>query len=112
MGAPAQATGLASETISAAATNGFLGWSPEPDRSIYTVRGGADGTAATAYATTTAYAVGKSVTYSGKTYIVRTAVSGSNTVAPDTNPAFVLLDNRKGPAELQASTVRKPQFYR
>ncbi|QLQ37985.1 hypothetical protein [Micromonospora robiginosa] len=112
MGVPTQAPGLVSESLSAAATNGFLGWSPEADRSQYTVRGGADGSAATAYADSTAYAVGKTVTYGGKTYVVRTAVGSGNTTKPDVNSAFVLADNRKGPAEIQAATVRRPQFYR
>lgn len=112
MGAPTQAAGVASESLAAATTNGFLGWSPEADRTQYTVRGGSDGSAATAYADSTAYAVGKSVTYSSRTYIVRTAVLNTNTVKPDVNAAFVLADNRKGPAEIQAPTARKPQFYR
>ena len=112
MGAPTQATGLASESLASAATNGFLGWSPEADRTQYTVRNGSDGTAATAYADSTAYAVGKSVTYSGRTYIVRTAVSSANTTKPDVSSSFVLQDNRKGPAEIQSSTARRQQFYR
>jgi hypothetical protein len=112
MGLPTQSAGTASESIAAAATNGFLGWSPETDRAVYTVRGGGDGTAATAYADSTAYAVGKTVTYSGKTYLVRTAVGSGNTTKPDVNPAFVVVDNRKGPAELQSPTARKPQYYR
>lgn len=112
MGVPTQATGIASESLAAAATNGFLGWSPEPDRTVYTTRGGGDGTAATAYADSTAYAVGKSVTYNTKTYLVRSAVGSGNTTKPDVNAAFVVADNRKGPAEIQAPTTRKPQFYR
>lgn len=112
MGVPTQTAGLASESLAAAATNGFLGWSPEADRTQYTVRNGSDGTAATAYADSTAYAVGKTVTYLGKTYVVRTAVSSANTTKPDVNSSFALVDNRKGPAEIQSPTVRKPQFYR
>ena len=112
MGAPTQTAGTASESIAAAATNGFLGWSPETDRTVYTVRGGGDGTAATAYADSTAYAVGKTVTYNGKTYLARTAVGSGNTTKPDVNSSFVLADNRKGGGEIQSPAVRKSQFYR
>lgn len=112
MGTPTQVAGVVSESLAAQATNGFLGWSPDTDRTQYTVRNGADGTAAVAYATTTAYAVGKSVTYNGKTYVVRTTVSSANTTAPDTNGSFVQFENHKGPAEVQTATVRRAQFYR
>lgn len=106
-----QIAGLASETTALAATNGFLGWSPDADKTVYSLRNGSDGTPATAYATTTAYAVGKTVTYAGVTYVVRTAVLATNTVAPDTNTSFVPLENHRGPAEVQ-SLVPGPQFYR
>lgn len=112
MGSPTQVTGTASESISAAATNGFLGWSPEPDRTVYTLRNGSDGSAATAYADSTAYAVGKSVTYGGTTYVVKTAVLGSNTTKPDVNSKFVAVDNRRGGAENTDAVSRRKQFYR
>jgi hypothetical protein len=109
MGTPTQASGAAAESTSAAASAGFLGWSPEADRSAYTMRNGSDGSAATAYANSTAYAVGKTVTSGGLTYVVRTAVTSANTTAPASNSAFVLVDNHRGSAE---TTGRKPQFYR
>lgn len=112
MGAPTQSAGTASESAGSAATNGFTGWSPEMDRTVYTVRNGWDGTTATAYADSTAYAVGKSVTYNGLTYVVKTAVGAGNTTKPDVNAAFVLLDNRRGPSELTSQTARIKQFYR
>jgi hypothetical protein len=112
MGAPTQVTGQAAESIAAAATAGFLGWSPDPDRSPYTQRSGSDGSAATAYATLTAYAVGKTVTSGGLTYVVRTAVLASNSTAPASNPNFVLLDNHKGAGEVPDATSRIKQFYR
>lgn len=112
MGTPTQTTGVAAESLSAAATAGFLGWSPETDRTQYTVRNGSDGTAAVAYATTTAYAVGKTVTHNGLTYVVKTAVGSGNTTAPPTNSNFVLIDNHKGTAEVPDGTSRRKQFYR
>jgi hypothetical protein len=112
MGAPTQATGVASESAAAAATNGFLGWSPDPDRTPYTVRNGSDGTAATAYANSTAYAVGKTVTSGGLTYVVRSAVGAGNATAPASNSSFVLLDNHKGASEQPDATSRIKQFFR
>lgn len=112
MGEPAQVTGITSETAGSAVTNGFTGWSPEADRTVYTIRNGSDGTAATAYADSTAYAVGKTVTYNGSTYVVRTAVLSSNTTKPDANPKFVTVDNRRGPGELPSAATRRKQFYR
>lgn len=111
MGTPTQVAGVASETLGLAATNGFLGWSPDPDRTPYTLRNGWDGTTAAAYADSTAYAVGKAVTYLGNTYVVRTAVLIANTTKPDVNANFVLIDNHRGSGE-QANTNRKPQFFR
>ena len=112
MGSPTQATGAAAESIAASATAGYLGWSPEADRSAYTLRNGSDGSAATAYATTTAYAVGKTVTSGGLTYVVRTAVTSANTTPPASNSSFVLVDNHKGSAEVADTTSRRKQFYR
>ena len=112
MGQPTQVTGVASESISAGATNGYIGWSPEPDRTIYTLKNGSDGTAATAYADSTAYAVGKSVTYNGSTYVVHTAVGAGNTTKPDVLASFVLTDNHKGAGEIAAPAVRMKQTYR
>jgi len=112
MGTPTQVTGVTAETIAAAASAGFLGWSPEPDRSPYTVRNGGYGPAATAYATLTAYAVGKSVTSGGLTYVVRTSVTAANATAPAANASFVNVDNHRGPAEVLSPTARKLQFYR
>lgn len=107
-----QATGQASETQALALTNGFLGWSPEADRTPYTLRNGSDGTAAVAYATATAYAAGKTVTYNGVTYVVRTAVTSANATAPDTNPSFVPLDRHRGAADVTAPATERSQFYR
>lgn len=112
MGTPTQATGLTSEAAGSAATNGFTGWSPEADRTSYTLRNGSDGSVATAYADSTAYAVGKSVTYGGLTYVVRTAVGAGNTTKPDVNSSFVAVDNHRGPAENTTATTRRKQFYR
>jgi hypothetical protein len=112
MGTPTQVAGVVAETTVAATTAGFQGWSPEPDRSPYTVRNGGDGTAATVYATLTAYAVGKSVTSGGFTYVVRTAVTAANATAPAANASFVNVDNHRGPAEVLSPTVRTLQFYR
>lgn len=112
MGTPTQSAGSASESAGSAATNGFTGWSPETDRTVYTVRNGSDGTAATAYADSTAYAVGKSVTYNGTTYVVKTAVTAANTTKPDVNSSFVPLDNRRGSAENSSASARRKQFYR
>lgn len=112
MGQPTNVSGSAAESNSAAQTSGFLGWSPEADRTAYTVRNGSDGTAATAYATTTAYAIGKTVTYSGATYVVRTAVTSANTTAPNANSSFVLVDQHRGSAEVVDATTRRKQFYR
>ena len=109
MGLPTQATGAAAESLAAAATAGSLGWSPEADRSAYTLRNGSDGSAATAYTTLTAYTVGKTVTSGGLTYVVRTAVTSANATAPASNSSFVLVDNHRGSAEISS---RKPQFYR
>ena len=107
-----QTAGQASETQALAATNGFLGWSPEVDRTPYSLRNGSDGTAAVAYATTTAYAVGKTVTYNGVTYVVRTAVTSANTTAPDTNTSFVPLERHRGAASVNDSVTERSQFYR
>lgn len=112
MGTPTQGTGTASESAGSAATNGFTGWSPEPDRTVYTVRNGGDGSAATAYADSTAYAVGKSVTYGGQTYVVKTAVTSGNTTKPDVNTSFVSVDNHRGASEVSSATARRKQFYR
>jgi hypothetical protein len=112
MGTPTQATGLASEAAGSAATNGFTGWSPEADRTSYTLRNGSDGSVATAYADSTAYAVGKSVTYQGLTYVVRTAVTSANTTKPNVSASFVQVDNHRGPAEFPDATTRRKQFYR
>ena len=112
MGSPTNVSGNAAENTSAAQTSGFLGWSPEADRTVYTVRNGSDGSAATAYATTTAYAVGKTVTYNGATYVVRTAVTSANTTAPNANSSFALVDAHRGPAENADATSRRKQFYR
>lgn len=112
MGTPTQTAGLASETLALQATNGFLGWSPDADRSPYTVRGGWDGSAVTAYADSTAYAVGKAVTYNGATYVARSAIGAGNTTKPDVNAGFGALDNKKGLAEVSSPTTRKAQFFR
>ena len=112
MGTPTQSSGITSESAGSAATNGFTGWSPETDRTQYTVRNGWDGSTVTAYADSTAYAVGKSVTYNGVTYVVKSAVAGSNTTKPDVNSKFVPLDNRRGGAENADATTRRKQFYR
>ena len=112
MGQPTQATGVTSESPGSAATNGFIGWSPEPDRTIYTVRNGSDGSAATTYANSTAYAVGKTVTYNGTTYVVHTAVTSANTTAPSSNPSFVAVDNHRGASEVSDTLTRRKQFYR
>lgn len=112
MGLPTQTAGIAAESAAAAATAGFIGWSPEADRTPYTQRNGADGTAATAYATLTAYAVGKTVTSGGLTYVVRTAVGAGNTTVPASNSSFVLLDNHKGQSGIQNTTTRIKQWYR
>jgi len=112
MGTPTQVPGVVAETTVAAAAAGFQGWTPEADRSSYTVRNGGDGTAAVAYVTLTAYAVGKSVTSGGLTYVVRTAVLSSNATAPATNASFVNVDNHRGSAEILSPTARKLQFFR
>jgi hypothetical protein len=112
MGAPTQATGTAAESIAAAATAGFLGWSPEADRTPYTVRNGSDGTSAVAYANSTAYAVGKTVTSGGVTYVVRTAVTSANSTAPASNSSFVPIDSHKGSSEAADGTSRIKQYYR
>lgn len=112
MGTPTQATGAAAESVASAATAGFLGWSPEADRTSYTLRNGSDGSAATAYATLTAYAVGKTVTDGGLTYVVRTAVTSANATPPASNASFVLVDNHRGPAEFTDVATRRKQFYR
>jgi hypothetical protein len=109
MGAPTQSGGTAAESLAAAATAGFLGWSPETDRTAYTLRNGGDGSAATAYANSTAYAVGKTVTSGGLTYVVRSAVSSGNVTAPASNSSFKLVDDHRGSSEV---ATRKPQFYR
>lgn len=112
MGAPTVSTGVAAESLSAGASAGFIGWSPETDRSPYMVQNGADGTATTAYATTTAYAVGKRVTSGGLTYVVRTAVGAGNTTAPASNASFVNIENHKGSNEVADGVSRIKQFYR
>lgn len=109
MGVPTQATGTAAESISAAATAGFLGWSPEAGRSAYTVRNGGDGTAPTAYANATAYAVGKTVTSGGLTYVVKTAVTSGNSTPPASNSSFKLVDDHRGGSE---TATRRAQYYR
>lgn len=112
MGTPTQVTGTAAESAGAAVAAGFQGWTPETDRSSYTLRNGGDGTAAVAYATLTAYAVGKSVTDAGVTYVVRTAVAGANATAPAANASFVNVDNHRGMAAVLSPTARKLQFFR
>jgi len=107
-----QVAGVVSESSGAAVTNGFLGWSSDADRSPYLLANGRDGTAATAYVTLTAYAVGKSVTDAGATYVVRTAVTGANATAPAANASFVNVENHRGPAEIQSAATPTPQFYR
>lgn len=112
MGDPTQVTGTASETPGSDATNGFFGWSPMTDRTLYTVRNGWDGSAITAYATLTAYAVGKAVTSGGITYVVKTAVGAGNATAPASNASFVPIENHKGIAEVPDTSTRRKQFYR
>ena len=106
---PTQQAGLAS-TPAQASTNGFVGWSPDPAQGYATLKGGSDGSAATAYATLTAYAVGKSVTYNGQTYIVQQAVLASNATPPDQNPSFA----RQGeaPYERVTATTGRKAYYR
>lgn len=106
---PTQQTGLAS-TPAQAQTNGFVGWSPDPVQDYATLKGGSDGTAATAYATLTAYAKGKSVTYNGRTYIVQQAVGAGNTSAPDVNPAFA--QQGEAPYERVTATTGRKAYYR
>lgn len=112
MGTPTQTAGAAAESISAAATAGYLGWSPDVDRTPYTVRNGWDGTAPVAYANSTAYAVGKAVTSGGITYVVKTAVTSANTTAPASNSSFVPIDTHKGSGEFSDAVSRRKQFYR
>jgi hypothetical protein len=112
MGSPTQSTGQAAESLSAAATAGFLGWSPDSDRTPYTLRNGSDGSATTAYTTLTAYAVGKTVTSGGLTYVVRTAVGAGNSTPPASNSNFLLIDNHKGASEAPDAVSRIKQFYR
>jgi hypothetical protein len=109
MANPQQVTG---RTSTAGATNGYTGWTPDPSDTVYSVRNGSDGTAATAYADSTAYAVGKTVTYQGVTYVVRTAVLNTNTTKPNVNASFAVLDNHRGPAETLTVTTEHPQYYR
>ena len=40
MGQPTQATGTTAETPAAVASAGFLGWTPEANRAVYTVGSG------------------------------------------------------------------------
>ena len=40
MGQPTQSAGTTAETLAAAATAGFLGWTPETNRAAYTVGSG------------------------------------------------------------------------
>ncbi len=112
MGTPTQVAGLASESAAPQQANGFLGWSPEADRSSYTVRNGADGTAAAAYTTLTVYAVGKTITDGGLTYVVRTAVTAANATPPASNVSFVLTDNHRGPSENADAVTRRKQYNR
>lgn len=112
MSTATQATGVTSETLAAQATNGYLGWSPEADRGVYSLLSGGDGTAATTYAGSTAYAVGKTVTYGGVTYVVITTVTSGNTTAPDTNVKFRVRDNHRGAAEQGSASTGGLQFYR
>ena len=112
MGQPTQAVGAAAESLAAAATAGVLGWSPDPDRTPYTLRNGSDGSASSAYANTTAYAVGKTVTSGGITYVVRTAVTAANATAPASNPSFVPIDAHRGSGEVSDGVTRRKQFYR
>jgi len=112
MGTPTQVTGTTAESLAAAATAGFWGWTPEADRSSYTLRNGGDGTAAVAYVTLTAYAVGKSVTNGGLTYVVRTAVTAANATPPATNASFMDAGNHRGMAEKLSPTTRTPQYFR
>lgn len=112
MGTPTTVVGLASESAALQQTNGFLGWSPEADRSPYTVQNGRDGTAPMAYATITAYAIGKTVTDAGITYVVRTPITAANTIAPAANPFFVPIDNHRGPSEHTDAATRRKQFNR
>lgn len=107
-----QVAGVASESVAAGGTNGFLGWSPEPDRTPYTIGNGRDGSAPAVYADLTAYAVGKSVTYLGLTYVARVAVPGANTTKPDVLSSFVNVENHRGGSEIQSPTVASVQFYR
>ena len=112
MGSPTQSTGSAAESTSAAASAGFLGWSPETDRTPYTLRNGSDGSVPAAYANSTAYAVGKTVTSGGVTYVVRTAVTSANATAPASNSSFVPVDQHKGSSEPTDGTSRRKQYYR
>lgn len=107
-----QVTGTTAETAGAAATAGFQGWSPDADHLSYTLRNGGDGTAATVYAGSTAYAVGKSVTFGGATYVAHTAVLGSNVTNPDVNANFQVVDNHRGPSEVLSATAPIAQLYR
>jgi hypothetical protein len=65
-----------------------------------------------AYANSTAYAVGKTVTSGGVTYVVRTAVSSANATAPASNSSFVPIDAHKGSSEPADGVTRRKQYYR
>lgn len=102
-----QVAGVTAETFTAAQTAGFLGWSPDPDRTVYHQRGGAG--AIVAYTTLTAYTVGQLVSNAGVVYRVLVAVPSSNATPPAAGATWKDATDHRGPA-FDATSHR--QFYR
>ena len=113
MPVPTQATGTASESLALQATNGFLGWSPDADRAVYTVNGtSGSGTNKGVYSAGTAYVVGDVVTGpDGFRYKKLTAGTGHALPAHnDANANWTPVG--RGPAELIGVATERKQFFR
>jgi hypothetical protein len=112
MPVPTQATGTDSPA-SAQQTNGFLGWSPDADRSVYTVTGtSGSGVVRGAYNGATAYVVGDVVTGTdGFRYRKLTPGAGHALPAHNASNANWTPVGR-GPAEQVGVNVERKQFYR
>lgn len=109
MGVPTQVVGIAAETPSAIAAQGFIGWSANGDRTISTLVGGIY---RGPYATLTAYAVGDVVLFGGDTFAALQPVLASNAAVPVVGAVWRQASNKRGPAQVADSVSRVPHFFR
>ena len=105
----AQVAGAVAPTYNAGLVSGYVGWSAQTDRTVYTVLGGLAYKGA--WATTTAYAVGDVVSYNGDTYAALSAVPATNTSVPVVGEVWRAASNKRGLAQVLDAINPVPQFY-